>query len=98
MEKYGLVLCIHGEVTDENVDVFDREKVFIDTVLSDILKSFPNLKVVLEHITTKEAVEFVKNENDFLAATMTLHHLLINRNKLLSQKFAHILLCPYIKN
>ena len=99
MEKYGLVLCIHGEVTDENIDVFDREKVFIDTVLLDLLKSFPNLKVVLEHITTKEAVEFVSSQNEFLAATITLHHLLINRNKLLSQKIRpHFFCAPILKS
>ncbi len=98
MEKYGLVLCIHGEVTDENIDVFDREKVFIDSVLSGILKTFPNLKVVLEHITTKEAVEFVSNKNGSLAATITLHHLLINRNKLLSQRIRpHFYCAPILK-
>ena len=99
MEKYGLVLCLHGEVTDENIDVFDREKVFIDTVLSHLIKSFPNLKVVLEHITTKEAVEFVSDKNDLLAATITLHHLLINRNKLLSQKIRpHFYCAPILKS
>ena len=99
MEKYGLVLCIHGEVTDENIDIFDREKVFIDTVLSKLIKSFPNLKVVLEHITTKEAVEFVRDQNDLLAATITLHHLLINRNKLLSQNLRpHFYCAPILKS
>ena len=99
MEKYGLVLCIHGEVTDENIDVFDRERFFIDTVLSDLLKSFPNLKVVLEHITSKEAVEFVRSQNDFLGATITLHHLLINRNKLLSRGIRpHFYCAPILKS
>ena len=99
MEKYGLVLCIHGEVADESIDVFDREKAFIDTVLIDLLKSFPNLKVVFEHITTKEAVDFVSSQNEFLAATITLHHLLINRNKLLSQKIRpHFYCAPILKS
>ncbi len=99
MEKYELVLCIHGEVTDENIDVFDREKVFIDTVLSKLIKSFPNLKVVLEHITTKEAVEFVSDQNASLASTITLHHLLINRNRLLSQNIRpHFYCAPILKS
>lgn len=80
MEELGLPLLVHGEVTDPNVDVFDREQVFIDTVLQPVLKYFPQLKVVLEHITTKHAAEFVTNANDNVAATITAHHLLFNRN------------------
>lgn len=80
MEELGLPLLVHGEVTDPNVDVFDREQVFIDTVLKPLLKDFPQLKVVLEHITTKHAVEFVSEANDNIAATITAHHLLFNRN------------------
>ena len=80
MEELGLPLLVHGEVTDPNVDVFDREQVFIDTVLKPLLKDFPQLKVVLEHITTKHAVEFVREANDNIAATITAHHLLFNRN------------------
>ena len=80
MEELGLPLLVHGEVTDPNVDVFDREQVFIDTVLEPLLKDFPQLKVVLEHITTKHAVEFVREANDNIAATITAHHLLFNRN------------------
>jgi len=80
MEELGLPLLIHGEVTDQNVDVFDREQVFIDTVLQPLLKDFPKLKVVLEHITTKHAAEFVTASNDNIAATITPHHLLFNRN------------------
>ena len=80
MEELGLPLLIHGEVTDPNVDVFDREQVFIDTVLYPLLKDFPHLKVVLEHITTKHAAAFVSQANDNIAATITAHHLLFNRN------------------
>lgn len=80
MEELGLPLLVHGEVTDPAVDVFDREQVFIDTVLQPLLKDFPKLKVVLEHITTKHAAEFVSQSNDNIAATITPHHLLFNRN------------------
>jgi len=80
MEELGLPLLVHGEVTDQNVDVFDREQVFIDTVLQPLLKDFPQLKVVLEHITTRHAAEFVIQENENIAATITPHHLLFNRN------------------
>ena len=80
MEELGLPLLVHGEVTDQTVDVFDREQVFIDTVLIPLLKDFPQLKVVLEHITTKHAVEFVTQANENIAATITAHHLLFNRN------------------
>ncbi|MDP8567451.1 dihydroorotase [Methylophilus aquaticus] len=80
MEKQGMPLLIHGEVTDGDVDVFDREKVFIERHLQPLLKDFPGLKVVFEHITTQEAVEFVASGPDTLAATITAHHLLMNRN------------------
>ena len=80
MEELGLPLLIHGEVTDQTVDVFDREQVFIDSVLVPLLKDFPHLKVVLEHITTKHAAAFVNQANDNIAATITPHHLLYNRN------------------
>ena len=82
MEELGLPLLIHGEVTDQSVDVFDREQVFIDTVLSPLLKDFPKLKVVLEHITTQHAAEFVANADNNIAATITAHHLLFNRNQM----------------
>ncbi len=80
MEKLGMPLLIHGEVTDSNVDVFDREKVFIERHLQPLLKDFPGLKVVFEHITTQEAAEFVAAGPANLAATITAHHLLMNRN------------------
>jgi dihydroorotase len=80
MEKLGLPLLVHGEVTDPSVDVFDREQVFIDSVLAPLLIDFPKLKVVLEHITTKQAADFVTAASDNIAATITAHHLLYNRN------------------
>ncbi len=82
MEELGLPLLVHGEVTDQSVDVFDREQVFIDTVLQPLLNDFPKLKVVLEHITTKHMAEFVTQANDNIAATITAHHLLFNRNQM----------------
>ncbi len=80
MEKQGMPLLIHGEVTDGDVDVFDREKVFIERHLQPLLKDFPSLKVVFEHITTQDAAEFVAAGPANLAATITAHHLLMNRN------------------
>jgi dihydroorotase len=80
MEALGLPLLVHGEVTDPAIDIFDREAVFIDTVLAPLLKDFPALKVVLEHITTKDGAEFVKSSGSNVAATITAHHLLLNRN------------------
>jgi dihydroorotase len=82
MEKLGVPLLVHGEVTDPAVDIFDREAVFIDTVLAPLLKDFPALKVVLEHITTKDGAEFVRSAGANVAATITAHHLLLNRNAL----------------
>ena len=78
MEKIGMVLCVHGEVTDPDVDVFDREAVFIDRVLSRLVSDFPELKIVLEHITTSDAVDFVSSGR--VAATITPQHLVISRN------------------
>ncbi len=83
MSDEGVMLLIHGEVTDSHIDIFDREQVFIDTILSKIVTSFPDLKVVLEHITTKQAVDFVSQASDKVAATITPQHLLLNRNDLL---------------
>jgi len=80
MEKLGMPLLLHGEVTDPAVDVFDREAVFIERVLAPLLKDFPALRVVFEHITTHTAVEFVRSGAARLAATITAHHLLLNRN------------------
>ena len=80
MQETGLPLLLHGEVTDPGVDVFDREAVFIDTILEPLLTRMPNLKVVLEHITTRQAAEFVSAAPANVAATVTAHHLLYNRN------------------
>jgi dihydroorotase len=80
MEKFGMVLCVHGEVTDPDVDVFDREAVFIERVLKPLVVDFPELKIVFEHITTSEAVDFVSNSGANIAATVTPQHLIINRN------------------
>jgi len=79
MIRAGMPLLVHGEVTDPQVDIFDRERVFIDRVLGPLVQRFPELKVVMEHITTREAVEFVR-DTPSLAATVTAHHLLLNRN------------------
>jgi dihydroorotase len=80
MENLGLPLLVHAEVTDSDVDVFDREKVFIDRHMTPLLKRFPDLKVVFEHITTKDAADFVTSAPKNVAATITAHHLLLNRN------------------
>jgi dihydroorotase len=84
MAKRGIPLLIHGEVTDGEIDIFDREQHFIDTVLVPLRTRLPELKVVLEHITTANAVEFVSEQNSNVAATITVHHLLYNRNHLLA--------------
>jgi len=83
MEAYGLPLLVHGEVTDPAVDVFDREKIFIEQQLIPLIRQFPGLKIVLEHITTKDAVDFVSEGGANIAATITPHHLLLNRNAML---------------
>lgn len=80
MEKHGLPLLVHAEVTDADVDVFDREKVFIERHMQPLLQRFPGLKVVFEHITTRDAAEFVASCPANVAATITAHHLLMNRN------------------
>jgi dihydroorotase len=80
MQKHGLKLLVHGEVTDSDIDLFDREAVFIDTKLIPLRRDFPELKVVFEHITTKEAAQYVQSADANTAATITAHHLLYNRN------------------
>lgn len=82
MEKYAVPLLVHGEVTDPDCDIFDRERVFVDEVLSHLVHDFPELKIVMEHVTTKEAIDFVKSQDSNLAATITPQHLLYNRNNL----------------
>ena len=83
MQEVGMPLLVHGEVTTDDIDIFDREKVFIETILTPLAAKYTELKIVLEHITTKDAVEFVKNAGDNVAATITAHHLLYNRNHML---------------
>jgi dihydroorotase len=80
MERLQMPLLIHGEVTDAAVDVFDRERVFIERILTKLIRDFPGLKIVLEHVTTKDAVDFVRSAGPKLGATITAHHLVINRN------------------
>jgi dihydroorotase len=82
MQAIGMVLCVHGEVADPEVDVFDREAVFIDRVLDPLTRDFPDLKIVFEHITTKEAVAFIGAGGPNVAATVTPQHMIINRNAL----------------
>ena len=84
MAEIGLPLCLHGEVTDPSVDIFDREAVFIDRVLIPLRARVPGLRVVLEHITTEDGVAYVKSAGDDLAATITTHHLILNRNHILA--------------
>ena len=83
MQKSDLVLQMHGEVTDENIDIFDRESVFIDRHLRRIKEQFPELRIVLEHITTAQAVQYVEENDRYLSATITPQHLLYNRNHML---------------
>jgi len=98
MERLGMPLLVHGEVTSPETDVFDREKVFIDTVLAPLLGDFPALRVVFEHITTAEAVAFVAAGPVNLAATITPHHLLYNRNHMLAGSIRpHFFCLPVLK-
>jgi dihydroorotase len=83
MAEIGMVLCVHGEVTDPDVDVFDREAVFIDRILAPLLRDLPELRVVFEHATTEQAVQFVESAGGNVAATITPQHLHINRNAML---------------
>ncbi|WP_298636025.1 dihydroorotase [uncultured Umboniibacter sp.] len=98
MAKQGLRLLVHGEVTHADIDIFDRESEFLKTYLADIVATFPTLKVVLEHITTEESVNFVEQGPDNLAATITAHHLLYNRNDMLAGGIRPHLYClPILK-
>lgn len=83
MAEANIPLCVHGEVTDPDIDIFDREAVFIDRVLDPVRRSTPGLRVIMEHVTTKNAVDYVQSVTSGLAATLTTHHLVINRNHLL---------------
>jgi len=83
MAQQDMLLLLHGEVTDNDIDIFDREKEYIERTLTPLVKAMPQLKIVLEHITTKDAVDFVNNAGENIAATITAHHLLYNRNHML---------------
>ncbi|TPP09695.1 dihydroorotase [Rhizobium glycinendophyticum] len=83
MAKIGLPLCVHGEVTTPEVDIFDREKVFIDTVLDPLRKRLPELKVAMEHVTTSDGIDYIRSAEKNLAGSITTHHLIINRNAIL---------------
>ena len=98
MERHGMPLLVHGEVTDPSVDIFDRERVFLERVLSPVVARFPELKVVVEHITTREAAQFVREATANVAATITAHHLLISRNALFAGGVRPHLYClPIVK-
>lgn len=98
MVEIGMPLLVHGEVTDSEIDIFDREAVFIERILKPLLDKFPDLKVVLEHITTREAAEFVQAGSANLAATITAHHLMYNRNAMLAGGVRpHFYCLPIIK-
>lgn len=84
MAEIGLPLCVHGEVTDPEIDIFDREAVFIDTVLDPLRREIPELRVIMEHVTTSNAVDYVTAASRNLAATITTHHLIIDRNHILA--------------
>lgn len=84
MQEHNILLLIHGEVTDADIDIFDREAIFIERTLQKLVAQFPSLKIVLEHITTAEAAHFVSESNHNVAATITAHHLLFNRNHMLA--------------
>ncbi|MGQ3077813.1 MAG: dihydroorotase [Allorhizobium sp.] len=83
MAEIGLPLCVHGEVTTPEVDIFDREKVFIDTVLDPLRKRLPDLKITMEHVTTEDGVQYIRSADRNLAGSITTHHLIINRNDIL---------------
>jgi dihydroorotase len=98
MQQAGLPLLLHGEVTDPAVDIFDREAVFIDRHLQHIVRRFPSLRVVLEHLTTRQGVDFVQAAREGVAATLTAHHLLLNRNALFAGGLrAHAYCLPVLK-
>lgn len=98
MAELGLPLLVHGEVTASHIDIFDREKVFIDKVLHPLTQRLPSLKIVFEHITTQDAVDFVLNAGSNIAATITPHHLLYNRNAMLAGGIRpHYYCLPIIK-
>ena len=86
MSEIGMPLLIHGETNEKEIDIFDREKVFIDLILEKIINRFPDLKITLEHITTKFAVNYILSKSNNLKASITPHHLILNRNDLLLER------------
>lgn len=84
MAEIGMPLCVHGEVTNHEIDIFDREAVFIDKILRPLRKKVPDLRIIMEHVTTQDAVDYVRDTPKNLAATITTHHLIINRNHILA--------------
>jgi len=98
MQEVNMVLAIHGEVTDQGVDIFDREAVFIERTLMPLRQRFPELRIILEHITTSDAVQYVQAEDHYLAATITAHHLMFNRTDMLAGGMKPIYYClPVLK-
>jgi dihydroorotase len=101
MADIGMPLLVHGEVTDSNIDIFDRERAFIDQILRPVMLKFPTLKIVMEHITTDDAVQFISVENrdnSNIVATITAHHLLYNRNDLFKGGVCpHMFCLPILK-
>ena len=101
MSDVGMPLLVHGEVTDSNIDIFDRERVFIDTILRPVMLRFPLLRIVMEHITTEDAVNFIlieNKDNANIAATITAHHLLYNRNDIFKGGVCpHMFCLPILK-
>jgi dihydroorotase len=98
MEEHGLLLLVHGEVTHDEVDVFDREARYLDEVLAPVVEAHPHLRVVLEHVTTRDGVDFVRSARDGVAATITAHHLLYHRNHMLAGRIRPHLYClPILK-
>lgn len=98
MSEVGLPLCIHGEIVDSSVDIFDKEKIFIDRVLKPLITRFPSLKIVMEHITTADAVDFVSSCDVNVCATITAHHLLYNRNDIFKGGICpHMYCLPILK-
>ena len=98
MAEIGMPLCVHGEVTDDEIDIFDREAVFIDRVLDPLRLSTPGLRVVMEHITTAEAADYARSAGNELGATITAHHLILNRNHLLAGRVRpHYYCLPIVK-
>jgi len=84
MAAIGMPLCVHGEVTDPQIDIFDREAVFIDRVLDPLRQRIPSLRIIMEHVTTRQGVDYVRSTDENLGATITVHHLILNRNAILA--------------